>query len=207
MWGWRYPIDDLRKEVREAKAQGATSTTFVNLETLLDEITTTYEHLEKEDLESKIKTEESDYESRMKHWERYLAYHYDKASDYNRIVIAGAFVAYFAVWSRVGDLIDKWLYVWSVLFVLASLVIFALWEIGANFVMARHIRDEASLFRKSGKEYMEAKEKADQQERQQKISMTPLWYLVLIITISTGVLGSALLVIGLVMYLAYGVPR
>ena len=207
MWDWRYPIDDLRKEIREAKSQETTSTTLVNLETLVDQIETKYERLEKEDLEIKKIEGESDYESRMKHWERYIAYYYDKVSEYNRLVIAGSFVAYFAVWSRLSDLLERSLSVWSVLFVLLSLVIFVLWEIGINISMVRYLRDEASLFHKSGKSYLKAKEKTERGKKRQKVKIARFWYAVLIMTISTGVFGVALLICGLIIYLIFGAPH
>ena len=65
--------------------------------------------------------------------------------------------------------------------------------------MSRNLRDEAALFNKSGKEYVEAKERAESERRKSKIGVTPIWYAVLLVTISTGLIGSGLLLASLIM--------
>lgn len=199
MWDWRNLINDLRSDIREARSSGEESTTLDRLESRLDELKSLYERLEKEDLENQLAEEEETYEIQMKHWERYLAYFYDKASEYNRIVIAGAFVAYFAVWLRVYEQLNHNLSTLSVLFALSSLVVFVVWEIASNVRMSRKLRDEAVLFSKSGEEYIKDKEQVDREKRKAKIKFAPSWYVVLVFTISTGLIAAGSLMFGLIL--------
>ncbi len=61
MWDWRYPIDELRSDIRESRSRGETSTTLDNLETRVDEIESMFERLEKDDIEKLFGRELEDF--------------------------------------------------------------------------------------------------------------------------------------------------
>ena len=130
MWDWRWPITDIRKEVREARTNGESTTSLDKLEHLLDDLTDTYQRLEEED--SKTPDAEGEYSAQMEHWEKYVTFLYDKASYYNTVIIAASFVAFFAVWSALKDHTLTVLYVWSAAFVLVSRIVFVVWEVGLS---------------------------------------------------------------------------
>lgn len=197
MLDWRYPIDDLRDQIRKARTERHITTTLDNMEKALDDITSDYTRIEIEESKERDQNESAIYESQMVHWERYLSHYFNKISEYNRLVIAGAFVAYFTVWSHIENYVDPKLHKWSVLFVGVSLVLFVMWEVGSNIYLIRTLRDEAELFNRSGKEYLEQKKKQESKERKAKIGIIPVWYAVLWTTIATGMAGAAILLIGL----------
>jgi hypothetical protein len=159
--------------------------------------------VEIEELSEREQNENSIYASQMEHWERYLSHYFSRISEYNRLIIAGAFAAFFAVWSHLGSFVDPKLHKWSVFFIGISLVIFVISEVATNIYLARTLRDQAELFNRSGKEYLEQKKKQQSQERKAKIGLTHLWYAVLLITIGTGMTGAGILLVGLFLGLMF----
>jgi len=191
MWDWRWPITDIRNDIRVARTNGETSTSFDKLEHLLDQLKDTYEQLEKEDL-SKADGEQI-HKGQMEHWEKYITTLFERASHYNTVIIAGAYVAFFTVWSGLSKYADKPLYSQAALLVLVSLLVFVVWEVGVNIWLSRRVRDEADLFRTSGKEYLEKKQRLEADARHRKISVVPFWYLISLVTIGLGLAGAVAL--------------
>jgi hypothetical protein len=200
MWDWRWPITDIKKEIRQARSEGHESTDFAKLENLLDELSDTYERLESEDIKSETSSGDGA-KQQTEHYERYISNLFKKASHYNRIIIAASYVAFFTVWSGVSNFVSPKIYAISAIFTSISLIVFVCWEIGLNLYFARHIRDEAVLFQSSGKEYLAKKEKQQKEVREKEIKASPYWYVVLLITIGFGLLGAGSLIIDVVLNL------
>ena len=72
---------------------------------------------------------------------------------------------------RVYEEIDRTLSYWSVLFILMSLVVFIVWEVGINIYWSRYLRNEAASFNKSGKAYIKAKEKVEKVKKPKEQSL------------------------------------
>jgi len=62
--------------------------------------------------------------------------HFERASAYVNIIIAGGYAGAFAVWSLVGDVLSKTQRAWVGMLLLASILVFVMWEVTKMILLA-----------------------------------------------------------------------
>ena len=204
MIDWRSCIDAIRSDVRKARSEGLKETSLDNLGALLDNLSSFYEDREHKEIQKEAEKKQSDYDSVVRHYEHFLAYNFTKTSEYVRLIIAGAYIAFFTVWVKCDTIVKSDLYLWSAMCVGFSVFVFILWETFANIYLASNIRYEANLFRKNYDEYVKLKAEQQTDERKRKINLVNSWYFILIVILICGISGYLLLSFGVLMHLFTG---
>lgn len=102
MWDWRYPINDIRDEVRKARSSGEKSASLDGIDKLLDELNSVYERLESEDAKTK-KVDDSELLDFIQKQKEVITNSYEHAKQYSNIIVLGGYAGLFAIWNFTKD--------------------------------------------------------------------------------------------------------
>ncbi|HBW82749.1 MAG TPA: hypothetical protein DEF79_01790 [Gammaproteobacteria bacterium] len=141
MWDWRYPVDDLRAEVREARSKGDEFMYLDHVDASLDSITSTYSSLEIEDAK-KENTGQDDFHEFIQEQKSVVSGTYEHAKQYANIIILGGYAGLFTIWNFSRDELIGWQVLLVGLFSLTSLLAFISFEIFASWVRASQVNNQ-----------------------------------------------------------------
>lgn len=148
MWDWRYPINDLRDEVRKARSSGENTTTLDEIERLLDDLTSMYERLESED-EASTKAGGTELHDFIQKHKEVVRNTYEHAKQYSNLIIFGGYAGLFAVWNFTKDNLSDW-QVWTTgLFALASIFIFIVFELYGTWLRSTQVINQMKELEKA----------------------------------------------------------
>ena len=138
MWDWRYPIDNIRDEVRKARSNGETTTTLDRIDNLLDELSSMYVRLESEEKESS-QNEEAELHKFIEKQKEVVRSSYEHGKQYSNIIIFGGYAGLFAVWNFTKDSLSEWQVLATGLFTLLSIFIFIVFELYGGWLRATQV--------------------------------------------------------------------
>lgn len=141
MWDWRYPIDDLRGEVREARSKGDEFLYLDDIDASLDSISSMYSSLEIEDAK-KENTGQDDLSEFIQEQKSVVSGTYEHAKQYANIIILGGYAGLFTIWNFSRDELIGWQVMLVGLFSLISLLAFISFEIFASWVRASQVNNQ-----------------------------------------------------------------
>ncbi len=126
-----------------------------------------------------------------------VTYSYSQAQSYTNLIVGAGYIAFFSIWSRVYDDLDVTCKVWSIIFMILSVIVFVAWEIGkmiwVSLVLMKQSQiigiQDPSIFRQE-LEFFENKNKC-----LQNIQLR-VWVYVLLATISFAAIASIFLLYG-----------
>ncbi|PMR69221.1 hypothetical protein [Halomonas heilongjiangensis] len=141
MWDWRYPVDDMRKEVRKARSNGDSLVAIDSIDNLLDELTSLYSRLEAEESRSPEdgSRELSEFIEDQK---AVISGTYEHAKQYANVIILGGYAGLFAVWNFTRDSLEKWQVLSVGLCALISLLICITFEIYGSWLRATQVNNQ-----------------------------------------------------------------
>lgn len=141
MWDWRYPIDDIRAEVREARSKGNEFMYLDHIDASLDSISSMYSSLEIEDAK-KENTGHDDFHEFIQDQKSMVSGTYEHAKQYANIIILGGYAGLFTIWNFSRDELIGWQVLLVGLFSLISLLAFISFEIFASWVRASQVNNQ-----------------------------------------------------------------
>ena len=141
MWDWRYPINDIRDEVRKSRSNGQDFASLDGIEKLLDELSSVYERLDKEDAKNEANND-SELHNFIQKQKEVITNSYEHAKQYSNIIILGGYAGLFAIWNFTKDTISD-RQVWSVgLLVLISLLIYIIFELYGSWLRTTQVNNQ-----------------------------------------------------------------
>lgn len=141
MWNWRYPVNDIRDEVRKARSNGETVSTLDNIEKLLDDLSCQYETLEKEDAENK-KKDGSEFEESVNKQKEVIASSYEQAKQYSNIVILAGYAGLFTIWNFTKDNLEVWEALSVGLLTIISILIYIIFELYGAWLRTTQVKNQ-----------------------------------------------------------------
>lgn len=137
MWDWRYPINDIRDEVRKSRSNGQNVASLDGLDKLLDKLSSVYERLENEDAK-----DDTDFKEYIQKQKEVITGSYEHAKQYANIIIFGGYAGLFAIWNFTKDALNNW-QVWSVgLFTLLSILIYIVFELYGSWLRTTQVNNQ-----------------------------------------------------------------
>jgi len=198
MWDWRYPIDDIKKEVRKARTNGDSVTSLDSLNSLIDRLSSTYERLEKEDLEN-ADSESKDTKEFIAKQKEVIITSYEHGKQYTNIIIFGGYAGLFATWNFTKDQLQPWQVLSVGLCILLSLFLYISFELYGAWLRTTQSANQIKELEEAEKlhEFPESYGKAEQARANKFISLWPYFFfgavsfaliaaLILIFTFITG---------------------
>ena len=150
MWDWRYPINDIRDEVRKTRSNGEETASLDGIDKLLDELSGIYERLELEDAKA-TETDENELQEFIQKQKEVIANSYEHAKQYSNIIVFGGYAGLFAIWGFTKDTLSNW-QVWSVgLFTLTSLLIYIVFELYGAWLRTTQVNNQMKELLKAEK--------------------------------------------------------
>lgn len=141
MWDWRYPINNIRDEVRKARSNGDKAASLDGIDKLLDELNSVYERLESEDAKTK-KDDNSKLQAFIQKQKEVITNSYEHAKQYSNIIILGGYAGLFTIWNFTKDTLSNW-QVWSVgLLILTSLLIYIVFELYGSWLRTTQVNNQ-----------------------------------------------------------------
>ena len=126
----------------------------------------------------------------------YLVQAHVETANYFRVVTAGAYAGYFATWSLVNLQLPSQARFLVALLGIVSLGVFALWEVFMGHQRLRHISQLASILRDtiSPDAFYEMRAELNAKEARFISLVTPVWKLVLVVSIGAVISGGAIMI-------------
>ncbi|SDL69096.1 hypothetical protein SAMN05661010_02292 [Modicisalibacter muralis] len=192
MWDWRYPIDDIRKEVRKSRSNGDKQTSLDAIDNLLDELTGVYNRLENED--AKKDGEDNSLADFFKGQREMITHAYEQSKQYANVIVLGGYAGLFTIWSFTKEQLQDWQVLLVGLFVLLSFFFYLVFELYSSWLRSIQIinqlaeLEEAEQQNKIPEEYG----KSERQRAKRFIKLWPLFFF--------SAVGFALLAAGLLGY-------
>ena len=141
MWDWRYPINDIRDEVRKTRSNGEKTVSLDGIDKLLDELSSVYERLESEDAKTK-ENDDRELQDFIQKQKEVITNSYEHAKQYTHIIVLGGYAGLFAIWNFTKDTLSNW-QVWSVgLFTLTSLLIYIVLELYGSWLRTTQVNNQ-----------------------------------------------------------------
>ena len=128
MWSWRYPIKDIRDEIRKARSNGEITSTLDNVDRLLDDLSCQYELLEKEDLEQKDNGD-NEFDEFVKKQKEVITASHEHAKQYSNIIILAGYAGLFAIWNFTKQSLENWQTLSVGLLTIISVLIYIIFEL------------------------------------------------------------------------------
>ena len=141
MWSWRYPIKDIRDEVRKARSNGETTSTLDNVDRLLDDLSCQYELLEKEDSEQKDK-DDDEFEEFIKKQKEVITASYEQAKQYSNIIILAGYAGLFAIWNFTKQSLENWQTLSVGLLTIISVLIYIIFELYGAWLRTTQVKNQ-----------------------------------------------------------------
>ena len=137
MWDWRYPIDEIRKEVRKARSQGNALASLDGIDNLLDDLSSSFSRLEAED--NKKKTEEEELKEFFKSQREMITHSYEHGKQYANIIVIGGYAGLFTMWSFTKGQLEKWQVLSVGLCMLLSFIFFLVFELYSSWLRSTQV--------------------------------------------------------------------
>lgn len=150
MWDWRYPINDIRDEIRKARSEGESATTLDGMERLLDSLTSMYERLESNEVDSQH-AQESQFHNFVQQQKEVIRSSYEHAKQYSNLVILGGYAGLFGIWNFTKDYLRDWQVLASGLFALISVFIFIAFELYSGWLRATQVKNQINELKEAEK--------------------------------------------------------
>lgn len=150
MWDWRYPVDDIRKEVRKARSNGDSLVAVDSIDNLLDELTSLYSRLESEESRSP-EGESRELSEFIEDQKTVISETYEHAKQYANVIVLGGYAGLFAVWNFTRDSLEKWQVLSVGLCALISLLIYIAFEIYGSWLRATQVNNKVLELEKAQK--------------------------------------------------------
>jgi hypothetical protein len=177
MWDWRYPINNIRDEVRKGRTQGESVTSFNSLDNLLDQLSSSYERLEKEDTE-KAKAEINDDKEYIEKQKELIITSYEHGKQYTNIIIFGGYAGLFTIWNFTKDQLQSWQVLSVGLCILLSLFLYITFELYGSWLRTTQVSNQIKELEEAEKlhELPENYGKSEQARAAKFISMWPYFF-------------------------------
>jgi len=177
MWDWRYPINTIRDEVRKARSQDESDTSLDNLDKLLDQLSSTYERLEKEDTE-KTKIESNNDKEFIEQQKEVITTSYEQAKQYTNAIIFGGYAGLFTIWSFTKNQLQPWQTLTVGFCILFSLFLYIAFELYGFWLRTTQVSNQIKELEKAEKlhEFPENYGKAEQARVSKFISIWPYFF-------------------------------
>lgn len=146
MWDWRYPINDIKDEVRKARSKGEQFVSLDSLEKLLDQLKSLYDRLESENRDN---SEEKNLEKFVQKQKEVITNSYEHAKQYSNIIILGGYAGLFAIWNFTKDELVKWQVLSVGLCILISLFIYIIFELYGSWLRSTQVNNQMNELRKA----------------------------------------------------------
>ena len=141
MWDWRYPINNIRDEVRQARAKGESVTSLDSVDSLLDQLSSSYERLEKEDIKNE-KPESSDDKESIQKQKEVIITAYEHGKQYTNIITFGGYAGLFAIWNFTKDQLQSWQVLSVGLCILLSLFLYITFELYGSWLRTTQVSNQ-----------------------------------------------------------------
>ncbi|MFT4756955.1 MAG: hypothetical protein ACI91R_001605 [Vicingaceae bacterium] len=177
MWDWRYPINNIRDEVRKGRTQGESVTSLDSLDNLLDQLSSSYERLEKEDAE-KAKAEINDDKEYIEKQKELIITSYEHGKQYTNIIIFGGYAGLFTIWNFTKDQLQSWQVLSVGLCILLSLFLYITFELYGSWLRTTQVSNQIKELEEAEKlhELPENYGKSEQARAAKFISMWPYFF-------------------------------
>ncbi len=177
MWDWRYPIDDIKNEVRQARTKGESVTSLDSLDNLLDQLSSTYDRLEKEDLEN-AKPERDDTKEFIEKQKEVVITSYEHGKQYTNIIIFGGYAGLFTIWNFTKDQLQPWQVLSVGLCILLSLFLYIAFELYGSWLRTTQVANQIKELEEAEKlhEFPENYGRSEQSRATRFISLWPYFF-------------------------------
>lgn len=177
MWDWRYPVGDVRKEVRKARSEGRESVAVDSIDNLLDDITALYTRLEIENARSP-ETEAKEFDDFIEKQKAVVASSYEHAKQYANVIVLGGYAGLFAVWNLTRDSLEKWQILSVGLCSLVSLLIYISFEIYGSWLRSTQVTNQILELERAKKlhEFPENYGKSENERSQRFMKQWPYFF-------------------------------
>lgn len=140
MWDWRYPINDLRDEVRKARSDGNVSVSLDSVEKLIDTLSGMYERLERD--HPADENGEKAFQNLLQKQKEVIQSSYEHAKQYSNIVVLGGYAGLFAIWNFSKEALESWQVLAVGLCALISLVIYIVFELYGAWLRTTQVANQ-----------------------------------------------------------------
>ncbi len=194
MWDWRYPLTDIRDEIRKGRSNGENSTSFDSLEHLLDQLsdiyqTLEYENSQKEDNPSP-KNELSDFIQKQK---EVITNSYEHAKQYANIITLGGYAGLFSIWNLTKENLASWQSASVAILALLSLLIYIVFELYGAWLRTTQVNNQMSELIEA-EELGKFPEKYGEKELARVARLMKIWPFFFFATTSLAFSAAALLI-------------
>lgn len=175
MWDWRFPVNDIRDAVRKARSAGEQSTSLDKVDQLLDDLSSTYERLEKEDLEAK---ETNDLNAFIEKQKEVIITSYEHGKQYTNIIVLGGYAGLFTIWNFTKDQLVAWQVLSVGLSILVSLFLYIAFELYGSWVRTTQVSYQLKELQQAEKlhEFPQNYGKSEQARAARFISLWPFFF-------------------------------
>lgn len=139
MISWRQAIDDLRKEIRTAKANGNQVMAMTYFENILDELNSIYHEVEIKEISGT--SEKDDLKDFFKSQREMINHSYEHAKQYANIIVIGGYAGLFTIWSFTKEDLEKWQVLSIGFSILISFSIFLVFELYSSYIRTTQVID------------------------------------------------------------------
>lgn len=123
---------------------------------------------------------------------------FDQATNYTKLVLSLGYGGFFAAWSITRQYLPPRRMVWSILFLIISLLVFILFEIWQTWTISSLSLRFAGAKVSSDAEVIVAQRRFSEDYAAKIKTFAPVWRAVFLLTVLTGLTGAVLMVSGLI---------
>jgi len=129
---------------------------------------------------------------------KFISVEYEKAMAYTNLIILAGYGAYFGLWQVTKGNITKRQAMWSALLMLASLVVFVIFQLWSLYFRSRSLLERVRIMhdpenRASGTRLLAAFAENDSVERRRSVRSGRVWHWVFMFTAISGLAGEGVL--------------
>lgn len=134
---------------------------------------------------------------------------YDKAAAFNNVIIIAGYAAFFGLWTFTKAYISKDQALWAALFMCISMATFVFFQVYQMTLTAQNLHKkylslDERLKGKTAQAVLAELKKLDEENKRAILRFLPIWRIHLLIAVSTGLLGFAMLAYAYVIALLSG---
>jgi len=137
MLDWRYPINDIRNEIRRARSTGDKHVSLDDIDQLLDELAGVYGRLENQERDGD--GDANSLESFFKGQREMITHAYDQSKQYTNIIVLGGYAGLFTIWNFTKDQLIEWQVFIVGLCMLLSFVFYLVFEIYSSWLRTSQV--------------------------------------------------------------------